>query len=105
MATAKLSRADVLHVAKLASLSLSEAEVERFTEELARVVAYVGELSAVDTSGVEPTAHVLLTRSALRDDEVLPGLARDDALAAAPRVEEGGFAVPAFVDPHKKAVE
>jgi aspartyl-tRNA(Asn)/glutamyl-tRNA(Gln) amidotransferase subunit C len=96
--TKKLDRAAVLHVAKLASLSLSDDEADRFTEELARIVAYVDELATVDTAGVEPTAEVQLTRSAWRADEVEPGLSHDDALAAAPKVEHGGFAVPVFVE-------
>lgn len=95
---AKLDRATVLHVAKLASLSLSDDEADRFTEELARIVAYVGELQAVDTTGVEPTADVQLTRSAWRADELAPCLSREEALAAAPRVEGDGFAVPVFVE-------
>jgi aspartyl-tRNA(Asn)/glutamyl-tRNA(Gln) amidotransferase subunit C len=96
--TKKLDRATVLHVAKLASLHLSDEEADRFTEELARVVAYVGELEAVDTTGVEPTAEVQLTRSAWRADEPRPGLRHEEALAAAPRVEGDGFAVPVFVE-------
>jgi len=98
MPAPKIDRAVVLHVAKLASLSLSEAEADRFAGELARVVAYVAELDAVDTRDVPPTAHVLVERLALRKDEVKPCLSREDALSQAPEVEASGFAVPAFLE-------
>ena len=94
----KLDRSQVLHVAKLASLSLSDEEADKLAGELARIVAYVDELQAVDTTGIEPTADVQLTRSAWREDEVEPCLSHEEALAAAPSVEEGGFAVPVFVE-------
>ena len=93
-----IDRAVVLHVAKLASLSLSEGEADRFAAELARVVAHVAELDSVDTSDVPPTAHVLVDRLPLRRDEVKPCLSRDEALAQAPEVEGDGFAVPAFLE-------
>jgi aspartyl-tRNA(Asn)/glutamyl-tRNA(Gln) amidotransferase subunit C len=88
----------VLHVAKLASLSLSDAEVDRFAGELARIVGYVEQLDAVDTRDVPPTAHVQLDRMPLRPDEARPCLPRDEALAAAPQVDADGFAVPTFVE-------
>lgn len=98
MAGPNIDGALVRHVAKLASLSLSEEEAARFAGELAKIVAYVAQLDALDTSGVPPTAHVLLDRMPLRPDEPRPCLGHDDALAQAPRVEGEGFAVPAFVD-------
>ncbi len=93
-----IDRTVVLHVAKLASLSLSDAEVERFVPELARIIAYVEQLDTVDTRDVPPTAHVRLERTPWRDDEVKPCLTRDEAFAQAPQVEADGFAVPTFVE-------
>ena len=98
MPSPKIDREVVLHVAKLASLSLSEAEADRFAGELARVVAYVEQLDAIDTSDVPPTAHVQVERIPLRADELTPCLSHEDALSQAPRVEAGGFAVPAFLE-------
>jgi aspartyl-tRNA(Asn)/glutamyl-tRNA(Gln) amidotransferase subunit C len=91
-------RIDVHHVAKLASLSLTEVEAARFAGELAAIVEYVAQLDALDTSDVPPTAHVQLDRMPLRPDEATPCLSHDDALAQAPSVEDDGFAVPAFVE-------
>jgi aspartyl-tRNA(Asn)/glutamyl-tRNA(Gln) amidotransferase subunit C len=98
MAAPVIDRAMVQHVAKLASLSLSDAEADRFATELARIVGYVEQLETLDTRDVPPTAHVHLDRLPWRDDELEPCLAHDEALAQAPQVEEGGFAVPAFVE-------
>lgn len=94
----KIDRDLVLHVAKLASLSLSEGEVDRFAAELGRIVAHVEQLEALDTRDVPPTAHVQVERIPLRQDEVTPGLSHDDALSQAPQVEADGFAVPAFLE-------
>jgi len=94
----KLDRAQIDHVAKLASLSLTGAEAERLTGELAAIVAYVAELDAIDTTGVEPTAHVQLERAPWRADAPSPSLSNDEALAQAPAAADGGFAVPLFVE-------
>jgi aspartyl-tRNA(Asn)/glutamyl-tRNA(Gln) amidotransferase subunit C len=98
MPAPKVDRALVLHVAKLASLSLADAEVDRFTSELAKIVGYVEQLDALDTRDVPATAHIQLDRLPWRADEPRPCLSHGDALAQAPRVEGEGFAVPAFVE-------
>jgi aspartyl-tRNA(Asn)/glutamyl-tRNA(Gln) amidotransferase subunit C len=85
-------------VAKLASVSLSDAEVDRFAGELARIVGYVEQLEEVDTRDVPPTAHVQLDRLPVRRDDVHACLTHADALAAAPQVDANGFAVPTFVE-------
>jgi aspartyl-tRNA(Asn)/glutamyl-tRNA(Gln) amidotransferase subunit C len=92
------ARIDVHHVAKLASLTLTPAEAERFGAELESIVAYVAQLDELDTTDVPPTAHVQLDRLPVRPDAVVPCLSREDALAQAPAVEGDGFAVPAFVE-------
>jgi aspartyl-tRNA(Asn)/glutamyl-tRNA(Gln) amidotransferase subunit C len=94
----KIDRELVLHVAKLASLSLGEAEVERFAGELARIVGYVEQLETLDTQDIPPTAHVQVERIPLRRDDVTPGLSHDEALDQAPQIEAEGFAVPAFLE-------
>jgi aspartyl-tRNA(Asn)/glutamyl-tRNA(Gln) amidotransferase subunit C len=102
-AVVTLTRADVEHVAKLASLSLTPDEADAFTAELAAILRHVGELDALDTTAIAPTlgGGVLAAGAgAWRADQVVHGLAHEEALAAAPRTVEGGFAVPAFVDPH-----
>jgi aspartyl-tRNA(Asn)/glutamyl-tRNA(Gln) amidotransferase subunit C len=98
MPAPRIDHSLVLHVAKLASLSLAPEEVDRYTKELARIVGYVEQLDAVDTSGVLPTAHVEIARLPWRDDTLVPSLSHNDALAQAPQVDADGFAVPAFVE-------
>jgi len=93
-----ITRDDVVHVAKLARLELSEAEIERMVRDLGTILEHVAELSRVDTTGVAPTAYVAVESAPLRPDTVVPGVDRELALREAPRQEDGGFAVPAFVD-------
>ncbi len=93
-----VDRARVAHVAGLASLSLSDDEVERMATELGRIVAYVEQLAELDTEGVAPTTGLSDGRDALRPDEMRPGLSHDEALAGAPRALAGGFAVPLFLE-------
>jgi aspartyl-tRNA(Asn)/glutamyl-tRNA(Gln) amidotransferase subunit C len=98
MAAPNVDRQLVLHVAKLACLSLSDSEVDRFTSELGRIVSYIEQLDALDTRDVAPTATVAVDRAPERPDEVAPGVSREEVLAQAPEVEGEGFAVPAFVE-------
>ena len=90
----RLSRDDVLHVARLARLELSDDEVDLFTEQLAAVLEHAADVAALDTSGVPPTAHPLPLENVLRADEVRPSLDRDEVLREAPEAEDGRFKVP-----------
>jgi aspartyl-tRNA(Asn)/glutamyl-tRNA(Gln) amidotransferase subunit C len=94
MAEPRISRDDVLHVARLARLELDDAEVELFTEQLAAVLDHAADVASLDTAGVPPTAHPLELANVLRDDTPEPSLDRDEVLAQAPAVEEGRFLVP-----------
>jgi aspartyl-tRNA(Asn)/glutamyl-tRNA(Gln) amidotransferase subunit C len=98
MAAPKVDRALVLHVAKLAALSLDEGEADRFAAELASIVGYIEQIGSLDTADVPPTAHVQIDRAPWRADEPGPCLSHEEALAQAPRSELGGFAVPTFVE-------
>ena len=90
----RLSRDDVLHVARLARLDLTDEEVERYTEQLAAVLGHAADIEALDTSGVPPTAHPLPLENVLREDEVSPSLDRQEVLDQAPAAESGRFRVP-----------
>jgi aspartyl-tRNA(Asn)/glutamyl-tRNA(Gln) amidotransferase subunit C len=90
-----LSRDQVLHVARLARLELSEAEIERFSGELSKVLDYVDtieELGGLDD--VPPTSHVVDVENALRADEPRPSMPVEKALESAPDAAQGGFRVP-----------
>jgi aspartyl-tRNA(Asn)/glutamyl-tRNA(Gln) amidotransferase subunit C len=89
-----LDRDQVLHVARLARLELSEAEVQRMAGELSHVLEHIEKIRELDLEGVEPTSHVVEVTDALRPDEPRPCLPPEVALAAAPEPLEGGFGVP-----------
>lgn len=90
-----ITREDVLHVARLARLELSEEELERMREQLSAILEAVGKVAQLDLEGVEPTAHPLDLVNVLADDAPRPSLPREEALANAPDPEDGFFGVPA----------
>lgn len=94
----KLNRKDVEHVALLSRLDLSENELDKFTGQLDAILEYIDVLNQVDTSAVEPMAHVLEIRNVMRSDEVQPSLPREAALQNAPDAEDGFFKVPKIVE-------
>jgi aspartyl-tRNA(Asn)/glutamyl-tRNA(Gln) amidotransferase subunit C len=91
---ARISRADVAHVARLARLALTDDELESLTRELAVILDHAARVSALDTDGVPPTAHPLPLVNVMRPDEPRPCLDRAEVLAVAPVAEDGRFRVP-----------
>jgi aspartyl-tRNA(Asn)/glutamyl-tRNA(Gln) amidotransferase subunit C len=89
-----ITREEVLHVAKLARLELSDDEVERFTEQLSAILEAVDKVSELDLGDVEPTAHPLDLVNVWADDEPQPSLPVEEALANAPDREGSFFKVP-----------
>jgi aspartyl-tRNA(Asn)/glutamyl-tRNA(Gln) amidotransferase subunit C len=89
-----IDREQVLHVARLARLELTEDEVGRMSAELSDVLGHIEKIGELDLDGVPPTTHVVEVSNALRPDEVEPSLPRDVALAGASAVADGGFLVP-----------
>jgi aspartyl-tRNA(Asn)/glutamyl-tRNA(Gln) amidotransferase subunit C len=90
-----LSRDQVLHVARLARLELTEEEQRRMGEELSKVLDHIERIEELgDLADVEPTSHVVAIENALRADEPRPCLPQEVALAAAPEADMGGFRVP-----------
>lgn len=89
-----IDREQVLHVARLARLGLSEQEVEAMSTELSGILDHVDKISELDLEGVEPTAHVIELQNVLRPDEPRPSWPRERVLEAAPDPAEGAFRVP-----------
>ena len=89
-----IDREQVLHVARLARLRLTEDEVERMSGELSTILDHIEKIGELDLDGVPPTSHVVDVPSALRPDEPQPSLPREVALASAPAVADDGFQVP-----------
>jgi aspartyl-tRNA(Asn)/glutamyl-tRNA(Gln) amidotransferase subunit C len=90
-----ISRDDVVHVARLARLELSEEELDRFAGQLDAILEAVGKVSELDLAGVEPTLHPLALSNVWAEDEPAPCLEVDEALANAPDREGDAFRVPA----------
>ena len=93
-----IERKDVEHVARLARLALTDAEIERMREQLNGILAYIEKLNALDTSGVEPTSHAVPLLNVMRDDEPGACLPRDEALANAPDRSGEFFRVPRIIE-------
>jgi aspartyl-tRNA(Asn)/glutamyl-tRNA(Gln) amidotransferase subunit C len=89
---------DVRHVAKLARLALSDAEIHRMVPELNNILGWVEQLGEVNTDGVEPLTAVIDIQERLRDDVVDDGDIRDKVLANAPDAQHGFFAVPKVIE-------
>ena len=92
--TPRLTREDAAYVARLARIALSDEELDLYAAQLAVVLDYEAEIAALDTDGIEPTAHPLPVQNVLRPDEPRPCLDRELVLAEAPAVDEDRFQVP-----------
>jgi len=90
----RISSDEVAHVARLARLSLTQEELDRFTAQLGAVLEHARDVEALDTAGVPPTAHPLPLENVFREDEAGPCLDRAEVLAQAPAVEDERFRVP-----------
>ncbi|TMQ21003.1 MAG: Asp-tRNA(Asn)/Glu-tRNA(Gln) amidotransferase subunit GatC [Candidatus Rokuibacteriota bacterium] len=93
-----ISRQDVEHVARLARLALSDADLERMREQLNGILGYIDKLRALDTTGVEPTSHAVPLVNVMRDDATRPCLSPDEALANAPERSGQFFRVPKIIE-------
>jgi aspartyl-tRNA(Asn)/glutamyl-tRNA(Gln) amidotransferase subunit C len=93
-----VSTEQVRHIAKLARIAMSDAEIERLAPELNNILGWVEQLAEVDTDGVEPLTAVIDQKPRLRDDVVTEGNIRDEILANAPDAQHGFFAVPKVIE-------
>jgi aspartyl-tRNA(Asn)/glutamyl-tRNA(Gln) amidotransferase subunit C len=93
-----IDRKDVEHVARLARLALTEAELERMRVELAAILQYIEKLEAVDVEGVEPTSHAVPLVNVMRDDEVDPSVEREAMMSNAPDRSGEYFRVPRIIE-------
>jgi aspartyl-tRNA(Asn)/glutamyl-tRNA(Gln) amidotransferase subunit C len=98
MSETRITLAEVEHVARLARLDIAPDEKERMRGQLDAILGYVEQLRRVDTTGIEPTAHVLPLVNVLREDEVRPSYPEDAVLANAPEPEDGQFRVPRILE-------
>ena len=93
-----ITREDVEHVARLARLELSDAELERMREQLNAILGYIDKLRELDVTNVEPTSHAVPLVNVMREDEVVPCLPQDQMLANAPDRVGELFRVPRIIE-------
>ena len=89
-----IERDQVIHVARLARLRLSEGELDRMAAEMSKILEHVDKMNELDLEGVEPTSHVVALQNVLRADVPRDSLPRERALEPAPDAADGGFRVP-----------
>ncbi len=93
-----ITRDEVLHIAKLAKLKLSEEEVALFQEQLGRILNYFRQIEKLDTANVAPMTHILDVHNVFRADEPRPSVSPEEALKNAPKRRDNYFEVPKVVD-------
>ena len=93
-----LTREQVAHVARLARLSFTDEELDRFANQLSDILAYADQVTALTTEDVPPTSHALPLKNVFRPDEIEPCLSQEKALSTAPEVEQGRFKVPRIME-------
>lgn len=94
----RISTEEVKHVANLARLAVTEEEVEKFTQQLDKIISFAEQLSELDTENVEPTSHVLDMKNVMREDVPQKGLPREEVLKNAPEHENGQIKVPSIIE-------
>lgn len=94
----RISREEVEQIALLAKLSLEEAEVAAMVEDLDRILDYVADLQALDTEGIEPTAHAIPLATPVREDRAAPAMDPELAVANAPERAGTAFVVPKVIE-------
>ena len=93
-----ISKQDVIHVARLARLSFTDEELDRFTDQLSKILEHAEQVSALTTDDVPPTSHSLPLRNVFRPDVIGECLSAEKALSTAPEVEDGRFKVPRIIE-------
>jgi aspartyl-tRNA(Asn)/glutamyl-tRNA(Gln) amidotransferase subunit C len=95
---AAISRAEVAHLARLSRLAVTDEELDMFSGQLDVILQSIASISAVSAADIPPTSHSVPLTNVLREDVVVPGLSREDALAGAPDTAEDRFRVPRILD-------
>jgi aspartyl-tRNA(Asn)/glutamyl-tRNA(Gln) amidotransferase subunit C len=94
----KITEDEVKHIVKLARLSLSEDELSIYQGQLNAIIGHIEQLNTLDTTGVEPTSHVLPITNVMRDDVHMASLSNDEALKNAPDPSGNFYRVPKIIE-------
>jgi len=93
-----ISRLEVEHVARLARLALNDDELSLLGDQLSKILDHAGRVTSLNTEGVAPTSHAIALSNVFREDDVVPPLTPEQALAGAPEAEDGHFRVPRILE-------
>jgi len=93
-----ITRDDVFYIAKLSQLDINDSEVDNYLKHLQQILKYAEKLNEIDTSNVEPTAHVMPMQNVTREDEINESVSNENALKSAPNIENGFFHVPPVIE-------
>jgi aspartyl-tRNA(Asn)/glutamyl-tRNA(Gln) amidotransferase subunit C len=93
----KITREQIVHVARLARLHLDDEAIGLYTRQLGDILTYMDTLNRVDTTGVSPTSHAIFINNAFREDEVKTSMPVKLSLTNAPESEDGSFVVPKVI--------
>lgn len=93
-----ITKKDVEYVANLSRLELNDNDKENFVQNLQEILSYIDKLNQLDTTDVEPTAHVLPLKNVKREDEIKPSLSNEEALQSAPETSGDFFLVPPVIE-------
>jgi aspartyl-tRNA(Asn)/glutamyl-tRNA(Gln) amidotransferase subunit C len=93
-----ITRDQIHHVANLARLDLPESSLDTFADQIGQIMEYVDKLEQVNTAGITATSHATQRSNAFREDDPTGGIRLEEALANAPRQEDGCFIVPKVIE-------
>ena len=93
-----ITRDDVEYIARLSRLDIDDSDLDKYVPQLQQILGYIEKLDEIDTSAVEPTAHVLPLRNVLREDKIEESLSNEAAIRSAPDVDDGFFHVPPVIE-------
>ncbi len=93
----KISHDEVLHVAQLARINITDEEISDFAKQLGDILSYMDTLSKIDTMDIPPTFHVVPAKNVMRDDIPGKSLSNEEATANAPKADNGAFVVPRII--------
>ncbi|MBF0117249.1 MAG: Asp-tRNA(Asn)/Glu-tRNA(Gln) amidotransferase subunit GatC [Desulfobacterales bacterium] len=93
----KITKQEVLYVAHLSRLNIDETSIDKFSEQIGKILEYIDTLNTVDTKDIKETSHAIFLTNAFREDVESPHLNRDASLLNAPQEEDGNFVVPKVI--------
>ena len=93
-----ISKEEIIHIAKLASLNLSDAEIERYANDMTEILGYANMINSVNTDEIKETIAANENYNVFRKDEVIPSMDRDVLLQNAPSKDEGMFRIPKVIN-------